>query len=105
VEIVRRLYEHWARGDHSAPGFYDPEVEFSRTAPEGSGVSGRWRGIEGGVGRVRRVPLRICEYRVEAERIIDVDDERVLVLSRNIARVKRSGVPTVGGTIVESRVS
>ena len=38
VEIVRRLYEHWARGDFSATtGFFDPEVVYSRIGAETPG--------------------------------------------------------------------
>ena len=29
VEVIRAMYEHWARGDFPA-SFYDPEVEHSR---------------------------------------------------------------------------
>jgi len=46
VEIVRRLYEHWARGDFSAPGFFDPDVVYSRIGTETPGMEGEWRGLE-----------------------------------------------------------
>ncbi|MGZ5354769.1 MAG: nuclear transport factor 2 family protein [Solirubrobacterales bacterium] len=94
VEVVRNLCQHWARGDLAFSDPFDPDVEFSRTAPEGSGVSGRWLGLKevsAGFGEYVRA---FTEFRLEAERIIDLDDERVLVFSRHTGRGKRSGVPT-----------
>jgi ketosteroid isomerase-like protein len=93
VEIVRRLYEHWARGDFAYAGFYDPEVEFARIGAEGGGVEGRWRGLEA-IWAANLEWLRAFDdLRTEAERIIDLADDRVLVLSRQTARGKVSGAP------------
>ena len=93
MEIVRRLYERWARGDFDVADLLDPEVEFSRVGAEGGGVSGLWRGLEEGWAGTVEYLSAFAEYRMEAERIIDVDDERVLGLSRHTGRGKSSGAP------------
>jgi ketosteroid isomerase-like protein len=94
VEVVRNLYQHWARGDLAFSDPFDPDVEFSRTAPEGTGVSGRWRGLKEVSAAFGEYLRAFTEFRLGAERLVDLDDERVLVLSRHTGRGKRSGVPT-----------
>jgi len=94
VEVVRDLYQHWASGDLAFSDPLDADVEFSRTAPEGTGVSGRWRGLKEVSAAFGEYVGAFSEFRVEADRIIDLHDERVLVLSRHTGRGKRSGVPT-----------
>jgi ketosteroid isomerase-like protein len=94
VEVVRNLYEHWARGDLDFADAFDPEVEFSRSGAEGGGVPGRWRGLKAVSAEFGEYVRAFAEFRVDAEQIIDVDEERVLVLSRQTGLGKRSGVPT-----------
>ena len=92
VETLRRLYEQWARGDLSADCF-DPDVEFSRIGAETPDMEGRWRGLD----EVRAAMLEyirvFSDLRIEAERLMDLGEDRVLVLSRQTARGKHSGVP------------
>ena len=91
VEVVRAMYEHWARGDFPA-SFFDPDVEHSRIG-ETPDLDGEWRGV-GGLSRAMAEYLHaFSDLRIEAESIIDLDDDRVLVLSRQSARGKLSGVP------------
>jgi hypothetical protein len=49
VEILRRLYERWGRGDFATSGAFDPQVEFVRIgdADDMTGAPGQWRGIDG----------------------------------------------------------
>lgn len=93
VEIVRSLYEHWARGDYAFADLYDPEVEFSRIGAEGGGVEGRWRGLEDGWAGTLEYLRAFADLHTEAERILDLGDDRVLVFSRQTARGKLSGAP------------
>ena len=94
VEVVRRLYdEHWARGDFSATGFFDPEVVYSRIGTETPGMEGEWQGLEGMAAGTREYFRAFSDLHIEAERIIDLGDDRVLVLTRQTARGKLSGAP------------
>ena len=88
----RAMYEHWARGDFPA-SFLDPDVEHSRIGAETPDMEGDWRGIEGLSRAMAEYLHAFSDLRIEAERIIDLDDDRVLVLSRHTARGKLSGVP------------
>jgi ketosteroid isomerase-like protein len=92
VEVVRAMYEHWARGDFSV-SFFDSEVEHSRIGADTPDMEGEWRGA-GDVSRAMVEYLHpFSDLRIEAESIIDLDDDRVLVLSRQTARGKLSGAP------------
>jgi ketosteroid isomerase-like protein len=93
VEVVRQVYEHWARGDFSATDFFDPEVVYSRIGTETPGMEGEWRGLDGMSGATREYFLAFSGLRIEAERMIDLGDDRVLVLTRQTARGKLSGAP------------
>jgi ketosteroid isomerase-like protein len=93
VEVVRRLYEHWARGDFSTIGFFDAEIVYSRIGTETPGMEGEWRGLEGLSEGTREYFSAFSDLRIEAERIIDLGDDRVLVLTRQTAHGKLSRVP------------
>ena len=93
VEIVRRVYEQWARGDFSGTDFLDPDVVYSRIGTETPGLEGVWRGLEAMSEGTREYFRAFSDLRMEAERIIDLGDDRVLVLSRQSAHGKLSGVP------------
>jgi len=90
VELVRKVYEHWGRGDFANADFFDPEIEFARF---GSGdLDGKWRGLDGMWGAVAEYLMAWEDMRMNAERFIDVDDDRVLVLDLQTARGKSSSV-------------
>ena len=92
VEIVREMYEHWARGEFPED-FIDPDIQFSRIGAQTPDLEGEWRGIEA-FSRLSAEYLRpFSNLKIQAEEIVDLDDERVLVLSRHIAEGKLSGVP------------
>jgi ketosteroid isomerase-like protein len=92
VEVIRAMYEHWARGDFPV-SFFDSEVEHSRIGADTPDMEGKWRGA-GDVSRAMVEYLHpFSDLRIEAESIIDLDDDRVLVLSRHTARGKLSGAP------------
>jgi ketosteroid isomerase-like protein len=56
-------------------------------------MEGVWRGLEEMSEGTREYFRAFSDLRMEAERIIDLGDDRVLVLSRQTARGKLSGVP------------
>jgi ketosteroid isomerase-like protein len=93
VEIVRRLYASWERGDLQTADFFDVDVEHSRIGSELPGINGDWRGIEDfGVALASYLDA-LADLHIEAERIIDLGGDRVLVLARQTARGKTSGLP------------
>src|SRR6187200_1363769 len=92
VEILRRLYEHWATGDFPAD-FFDPDVEHSRVGAQTPDMEGRWFGLDEFLTAFREYLQALSDLRIEAERIIDLSGDRVLVLSRQTALGKQSGVP------------
>lgn len=93
VEIIRELNEHWGRGDYAATGsFFDPKVEFARFGAAGVGAEGEWRGLEEMWAAHAEYLRAYQDVRNEVDEIIDLDD-RVLVLARERARGRASGVP------------
>lgn len=88
VEIVRRLYDGWARGDFSEGEAFHPDVEFEMPDwPEGA----RARGLE----EMRRVWFAALnawdDFRAEPEDFIDAGDHVVVVFNRIHARGTGSG--------------
>lgn len=93
VAIVRRLYTGWELGDLRAADFFHDEIEHSRIGSELPGINGEWRGMEA-LGLAMASYLNaLADLRIKAERVIDIGGDRVLVLSRHIARGKTSGLP------------
>jgi ketosteroid isomerase-like protein len=89
VKLARALYAAWGRGDFSSTEWADPEIEW--VIAEGPTV-GRWKGAAAMAESFGDF-LRAWEgYRVEAEDFREIDDERVLVLTRNSGRGKTSGL-------------
>ena len=90
--MLQRLYEQWAMGDLSGD-YFDPDVEYSRIGAETPDMEGRWIGRDE-MRAAMLVYLRpFSDLQIEAERIIDLGEDRVLVLSRQTAHGKQSGVP------------
>lgn len=93
VEIVRRLYASWERGDLQTADFFHDEVEHSRIGSELPGINGDWQGIEEFGMALASYLDALAGLHIEAERIVDLAGDRVLVLSRQTARGKTSGLP------------
>ena len=87
VEIVRRVYEDWSRGDFSAAEFFDPDVEFEMVDwPHPA----RSRGVEE-MARTWQASLGAWDdFRAEADDFIDFG-HNVLVLNSIRGRGKGSG--------------
>ena len=81
VGVVRTVYEAWQAGDFSRTAEWaDPGIEWVRFGVEGGG--GAWTGIEAMSSAVSELVDGWEELRAEAEDYRDVDEERVLVLTR-----------------------
>jgi ketosteroid isomerase-like protein len=89
LDLVRSIYADWERGEFGSVEWADPEIEYvTLGGPEPA------RGV--GVGRLAKDWgdfLRAWgDYRVEAEEYRALDRQRVLVLTRNSARGRMSGL-------------
>ena len=101
LDLVRSIFADWERGDYfRSAEWAHPEIEFVR--PEGPDP-GRWRGLDG-MAQGWRSQLSVWEnWRVEVDEYRELDDERVLVLTRQTGRGKTSGLeveqmqPTTAG--------
>jgi ketosteroid isomerase-like protein len=89
VDVVRLIYAAWERGDFSSVAWAHPDIEYVIT--DGP-TPGRWTGHAGlregfhhFAGAWDKLHVRATEYR-------QLDDERVLVLTRLSGRGKRSGL-------------
>jgi ketosteroid isomerase-like protein len=105
VDLVRSIVGEWQRGDYGNVEWADPGIEFvlaggldpsaSRGVPAMGEAWGRW--------------LREFEdFRTTAEEFRELDDQRVLVLTNNSGRGRRSGVrlgetSTPGATVFQIR--
>jgi ketosteroid isomerase-like protein len=94
VELVRRAYDGWARGDFSGGEVFHPEVEFDMADwPEQS--------TSRGLAAMRRTWQATLgswdDFRAEADDFIDAD-EYVVVLTHVRARGKGSGAEVSADT-------
>jgi ketosteroid isomerase-like protein len=92
VEIVRRLYAQWERGDFRPQDFFDAEIEHSRIGAENP-MAGEWRGLTGLSDAMIEYFDALADLHIEAEQILDLGGDRVLMLSRHTAWGKTSGLP------------
>src|SRR5688500_5888730 len=89
LEIVRSIYAAWERGDFGSADWAHPEVEFViADGPE----PGSWTGVGGMTEGVRSIASAWEDLRGEAEECRELDDERVLVLTRRSGRGKPSSL-------------
>jgi ketosteroid isomerase-like protein len=89
VQLVRRWLAGLARGK-LAPELCDSELRIENIAE--SPITGPYHGHEG----LRRWWVDVSdafeEIRFEVEKLIDVDDERVLSVQRIVGRFRRTGI-------------
>jgi ketosteroid isomerase-like protein len=88
IEIVRRVYEGWARGDFSEGDVFHPDVEFEMPDwPEGASS----RGLDA-MRRAWQASLSAWDdFRAEPKEFIEAGTNVVVVLNRIHARGKGSG--------------
>jgi ketosteroid isomerase-like protein len=92
LDLVRSIYADWERGDFRGADWADAEIEFVIV---GGPTPNRFHGIAGMAGGIREFLTAWEGYRVEAEEYRELDDDRVLVFTRDTARGRTSGVDTV----------
>jgi ketosteroid isomerase-like protein len=89
LDLVRSIYAAWERGDFRSADWADPEIDY--VFADGP-TPGTWTGLAG-MAEVWRNWLSAWEdMNVEAQQYRELDDERVLVLSRYSGRGKTSGL-------------
>jgi ketosteroid isomerase-like protein len=89
LDLVRSIYAAWERGDFSSTEWAHPEIEL--VIADGPSP-GRWTG-PGGIAEGWRGFLNAWEdFRVVVDGYRELDQERVLVVTRGTARGKTSGV-------------
>ena len=89
LDLVRSIYEDWGRGDFGRTGEWaDPDIEWARFGGEGAGA---WTGLGAMTEAVGETLGGWEDLRAHADEYIDVDEDRVLVLTRWSGREKGSG--------------
>ncbi|HEY2181309.1 MAG TPA: nuclear transport factor 2 family protein [Solirubrobacteraceae bacterium] len=86
---MRSIYANWERGDFTRGDWADPEIEFVFV---GGPTPGRSTGVAAMAQAWRTFLECWSQYRAEPEAFRDLDDGRILVLIRGVARGKASGV-------------
>ena len=89
VELVRSIYAAWERGDYSSTDWAHPDLEF--VIADGPSP-GSWKGVRGLVEGFRGVANAWEVLRGEAEEYLELDEERILVLTNWSGRGKTSGL-------------
>jgi ketosteroid isomerase-like protein len=77
LDLVRRIYADWARGDFGSTEWADPEIEFVIADGRDPGV---WTGSAELAEAWREVLSYWDDLRMEADNYRPLDDERVLAL-------------------------
>ena len=91
LDLVRSIYADWERGDFASTEWADPEIEYVHV--DGP-AQGSWTGLAGMASGWREWLSAWKDLRVEVERYVELDEERVLVLARGVARGSTSGLDT-----------
>jgi ketosteroid isomerase-like protein len=89
LDLVRSMYAKWERGDFTSAEWAHPEIEY--VFADGP-TPGRWTGLAGMAEGMREFLSAWKDFRSKAEEYIELDEERVLVLTRYSGRGKASGV-------------
>jgi ketosteroid isomerase-like protein len=93
VEIVRRVSDRWSTGDLGGSDAFDPAIDYVRIGPSGTGLSGEFHGSEAAAKALRECLQSWSDVRIKAERIVDLDDGRVVVFAHQTGRGTGSGTP------------
>jgi ketosteroid isomerase-like protein len=89
VDLVQSVYAEWGQGDFSnTPRWADEAIEWARFGGEGAGA---WTGREAITQAVGELLSSFDDVRAHADHYEEVDEERVLVLTRWAGRERESG--------------
>jgi ketosteroid isomerase-like protein len=91
LDLVRSILADWERGDYSDVDWADPEIEYVHADGPAQGT---WTGLAGMESGWREWLSAWKGLRTEVERCLELDDGRVLVLTRGISRGTASGIDT-----------
>jgi len=94
VELVRGVYEEWARGDFTSGEAFHPDVEFEMPDWPEAATS---RGVEAMRRTWQEALSAWDDFRAEPEDFLDAG-EHVVVLTRATARGKGSGADVLAHT-------
>jgi ketosteroid isomerase-like protein len=89
LDLVRSISADWGRGEFSATGWADPEIEYVIVDGPSPGT---WRGLAGMTKGFRDFLSAWDGLRLEPDEFRELDDVCVLVLVQRIARGKSSGL-------------
>jgi ketosteroid isomerase-like protein len=89
VELVRSIYAAHERGDYGSVEWAHSDIEFVLVDGPSPGT---WRGVAEMAGPYRDALSAWEDFRSEAEEYRELDDERVLALTRLSGRGKTSGL-------------
>ena len=90
LDLVRSIWEAWERGDFDSTTWADPDIEYEIADGPSPGA---WHGLAGMAHGWREFLSAWEDYRAAADEYIELDDERVLVLLRDVSgRGKSSGL-------------
>jgi ketosteroid isomerase-like protein len=89
LDLVRSIYASWERGDFGSIEWADPEIEFVLS---GGIADGAWTGLAGMAEGWRTYLSAWEDLRSEVEEYRELDEERVLVLTRLTGRGRTSGL-------------
>src|SRR6185312_1151397 len=89
LNLVRSMFDSWAAGELDPTEWAHPDIEFDEPdGPDARSV----KGIEALRVRIRDFRDNMSEWRIEAETCRELEDGRVLVLSRVTGRGGASGM-------------
>ena len=98
LEIVRGIYEAWARGDFTTgPAHFHPEIRFESFMPDSANRYVTY-GLDGIVAFMGEFLPSWREYRIAGERFLEIDERTVLVEGR------QDGVGRYSGALVRDPV-
>jgi ketosteroid isomerase-like protein len=89
LDLVRSIYADWERGDFSHGEWADPDIEWVNV--EGP-TPGRSTGLDGIAAAFRQWATAWEDFRIEADELVEVDADSVLVFVHYSGRGKRSGI-------------
>jgi ketosteroid isomerase-like protein len=95
ADIVRSLIDAWNRRDPGVHAYHD-DAEWDFTRSRFGEIRHSWKGVDGMREVFGKVLSAWTELRVEPERIVEVDDD-VLVVARHFGRRPTSGIEISDG--------